>query len=79
MSWKDFPEEYKVGGRKKDRHTSRLTGILGQTNGELTILTLEGAVAVNPGDWVVRGIEGELYPVKEDIFFRTYEEINDQA
>lgn len=35
--------------------------------------TLEGDLAINPDDWIIRGIEGELYPCKPDIFTQTYE------
>lgn len=38
-----------------------------------TIDTLEGAMTVSPGDWVVKGVEGEFYPVKPEIFAKTYE------
>lgn len=37
------------------------------------INTLEGWLTVSPGDWIVRGIAGEVYPVKEHIFAATYE------
>jgi len=37
--------------------------------------TLEGTMTVNPGDWIVKGIKGELYPVKHDIFIETYEDV----
>lgn len=39
----------------------------------LTIHTLEGTMAVNPGDWIVRGVKGEYYPVRDDIFRETYD------
>jgi hypothetical protein len=39
----------------------------------LWIQTLEGVHRVSPGDWIVQGIKGELYPVKPDIFAATYE------
>lgn len=39
----------------------------------LTIHTLEGAHLVSVGDFVVRGVKGEHYPVKPDVFERTYE------
>ena len=35
--------------------------------------TLEGDMRAEVGDWIVRGIEGELYPVKPNIFAATYE------
>lgn len=41
---------------------------------ELVISTFEGVHAVSWNDWIVRGVKGELYPVKPDIFEATYEE-----
>jgi len=37
--------------------------------------TLEGGHIVCPGDWVITGIKGELYPCKPDIFAATYEPV----
>jgi hypothetical protein len=34
--------------------------------------TIEGGMAFGPGDWMVTGIQGEQYPVKDDIFRETY-------
>jgi hypothetical protein len=42
-------------------------------DGRMVIATLEGLHWVNLGDWVVRGVEGEFYPVKPDIFAKTYD------
>ncbi|WP_199183859.1 hypothetical protein [Novosphingobium sp. HII-3] len=39
----------------------------------LIIPTLEGEHAAGPGDWIIRGVQGELYPCKPDIFAATYE------
>jgi hypothetical protein len=39
----------------------------------LEIRTLEGVHLVSEGDWIIRGIKGELYPCKPDIFEATYE------
>jgi hypothetical protein len=39
----------------------------------LWIGTLEGNMVCSPGDWIIRGIKGELYPIKADIFAATYE------
>ena len=38
----------------------------------LVIHTLEGAMTAQPGDWIIRGVKGELYPCKPDIFEATY-------
>ena len=43
---------------------------------ELTIYTLEGAMRAEPGDWIIKGMAGELYPCKPDIFAATYEPEN---
>jgi len=37
------------------------------------IETLEGKMTASPGDWVIRGVKGEYYPCKPDIFEKTYE------
>ena len=39
------------------------------------VASLEGGVCGEIGDWIVRGVEGELYPVKDSIFRKTYEEV----
>lgn len=41
------------------------------------IKTLEGAMRVNPGDWIITGVKGEHYPCKPDIFEMTYEPVGD--
>jgi hypothetical protein len=40
---------------------------------QVDIQTLEGRMTAQPGDWIVRGIKGEFYPVKDEIFRATYE------
>ena len=39
----------------------------------LTIKTLEGNMIANIGDWIIKGVKGEYYPCKPDIFEQTYE------
>ena len=50
-------------------------GTLAATNGTdpLRVLTLEGPLTVAPGDWLIRGVKGELYPCKPDVFEQTYD------
>ena len=40
---------------------------------KLIIQTLEGKMFVSPGDYVIKGVNGEFYPCKPDIFEKTYE------
>jgi len=41
------------------------------------ITTLEGGHVVSPGDWVIRGVAGEHYPCKPEIFEKTYEKVDE--
>ena len=41
----------------------------------LSISTLEGTMRVSPGDWIIKGVKGEFYPCKPDIFEATYDPV----
>ncbi len=43
--------------------------------GELIIATLEGPLRAAPNDWIIKGVKGEFYPCKPDIFEMTYEPV----
>lgn len=45
--------------------------------GNAHIHTLEGKHEITNGDWIIKGVAGEFYPCKPDIFEMTYEEINE--
>lgn len=40
------------------------------------INTLEGVMTANTGDWIIKGVNGEFYPCKPDIFEKTYEPVD---
>lgn len=42
----------------------------------IVVVTLEGDMTAKPGDWIIRGIEGEFYPCKGSIFAKTYEPVD---
>lgn len=46
--------------------------------GVITIPTLEGVITASCGDWIIKGVKGEFYPCKPDIFAATYEVVDDQ-
>lgn len=48
-----------------------------QGQGELYIKTLEGDHHASTGDYIIRGVAGELYPCKPDIFAKTYEAVDE--
>lgn len=45
--------------------------------GGLVIKTLEGEHIANSGDFIIKGVNGEFYPCKPDIFEKTYEIVNE--
>ena len=47
----------------------------GRTPPQLSIETLEGWITASIGDWIIRGVQGEFYPCKPDIFDATYEAV----
>jgi hypothetical protein len=64
--WKEGVDDGYVGGPGIG-HTPTL--------GTLDIPTLEGTMTVQAGGWIIRGVKGELYPCKPDIFDATYEQV----
>ena len=47
--------------------------IITHKDGTCDIVTLQGVMRANKGDYIIRGVNGELYPCKPDIFEKTYE------
>lgn len=64
--WKEGIDDGYVGGPGIG-HTPAL--------GTLDIPTLEGTITASPGDYIIRGVKGELYPCKPDIFKATYDKV----
>ena len=74
-----------VGGRNNGQYLARWCG--GRVCSEakpsdptdvawwIDIPTLEGVMKASPGDYVIRGVQGEFYPCKPDIFEATYEPV----
>ena len=49
--------------------------VMFEADDTLSLPTLEGTMTAQPGDWVIRGVQGEFYPCKPDIFEATYERV----
>lgn len=45
---------------------------------EMLVSTLEGTMLARIGDYIIRGVKGEIYPCKPDIFAETYEKVEDE-
>ena len=71
-------ETNNVGG---DAHMDSIVGWVNSYGGssawhdgtDVFIVTLEGLMRANVGDWIIKGVNGEFYPCKPDIFAKTYE------
>ena len=76
LTWdnRDFVSAWCTGHYESD-DLYRLAGM--NPDGSLTIRPLEGVMRATPGDWIIRGVQGESYPRKSDIFEQTYERVED--
>ena len=53
-----------------------VSGEIGRNTQGLFIKTLEGVMKAEIGDYIIKGVNGEFYPCKPDIFEATYEKVN---
>ena len=60
-------------GPPDDAELARFAGHWVSIGAEVYITTPEGCMRVSPGDWIIKGVKGEFYPCKPDIFAATYE------
>jgi hypothetical protein len=62
-----------------DQNLGTVIAVPHRTTGEwlVVIETLEGAMKAEPGDWIIRGVQGEYYPRKPAIFDQTYEPVEE--
>lgn len=56
----------------------RIVNVLDDSSAELVIETLEGNMRASKNDWIIKGVNGEFYPCKPDIFEKTYEPVEEQ-
>ena len=71
----DWPEWANYAWNKDPDEDGALFCEAGVGDGPLFICTLEGVMRVDFTDWIIRGIKGELYSCRSDIFAATYEKV----
>lgn len=54
-------------------------GVIMRFGNEVKILTLEGIMTASSGDYIIKGINGEIYPCKPDIFDKTYDIVKEDT
>ena len=70
-------EQYLLGEviRAKWLFDAMESGIVFNDADGLKIKTLEGVMSASVGDWIIKGVKGEIYACKPDIFAKTYEAV----
>jgi len=75
-AWPNWPEPPRAVAAPDWLANACREGIVsGIGDHRLAIRTLEGTMTANVGDWIIQGVNGELYPCKPDIFAATYEAV----
>lgn len=64
-------------GRNEIDISKFIGGNLEMGDETLFIQTLEGKMEASVGDYIIKGIKGEFYPCKPDVFEKTYEPVDD--
>lgn len=71
------PETLRYPDQAEDDDSKPNKGLyIDPATGDFMIRTLEGDMRATYGDYIIRGVAGEFYPCKPDIFEQTYEEIH---
>ena len=79
LCWKNWSGMTLLEGIVSEKNPARTVSTFSDMCGEgpeyieVTIPTLEGDHVAKHGDWIIRGVKGEVYPCKPDIFEATYE------
>lgn len=78
-AWQFTKENYKVGAPLFIRQAKDVE-LWSQHGGDVIggeIETLEGVMTISENDYIIKGLHGEIYPIKEDIFQKTYDKVID--
>jgi hypothetical protein len=81
LCWKNWSEVCDFLGdiiseKNPGRNVEYYSDTCGEVAGpyiEITIPTLEGDMIAKHGDYIIKGVNGEFYPCKPDVFLKTYE------
>ena len=73
LKWENWSEICDFVGVPKNGHG--FNDYTGEAKIRMIIKTLEGELTASEGDYIIKGIKGEFYPCKPDIFEQTYEEV----
>ena len=69
--------QYLGGDESQDNVADFMDANIAVSGEAILIGTLEGEMMATPGDWIIKGIKGEFYPCKPEIFAATYEAVEE--
>lgn len=69
--------QYLGGDESQDNVADFMDANIEVSGDAILIGTLEGEMMATPGDWIIKGIKGEFYPCKPEIFAATYESVEE--
>jgi len=69
---------YEITGWCNDGLHPAMNAIASHDGHDLIIRTLEGQHIASVNDWIIKGVKGEFYPCKPDVFALTYEEAKNE-
>ena len=85
MKYRKKPIEVEAVQYLREENIMQAQDFFGKENGKILLYddetndyfihTLEGDMHLTKGDWIIRGVKGEYYPIKSDIFEATYEPV----
>ena len=78
-AWQFTKENYKEGAPLFIRQAKDVA-LWSQYGGDVIggeIETLEGVMTISENDYIIKGVQGEIYSIKEDIFQKTYDKVID--
>ncbi|WP_145333341.1 potassium-transporting ATPase subunit KdpA [Paenibacillus xylanexedens] len=68
--------QFNIGDPQPEWFTGAIfNGVIQVFDDHATITTLEGVMTANLGDYIIKGVQGEIYPCKPEIFRATYETV----
>lgn len=73
--WYALPQWFRDAYDGKNESGVKTVVGLNHPSPSINIVTLEGVMVADIDDWIIRGVNGELYPCKPDIFEKTYEPV----
>ena len=80
--YRKLPVEVEAVRRRRGKNDYEIKEFIGEAYtaspdhlGQVGIQTLEGTMWADDGDYIIRGVQGEVYPCKPDIFEQTYERV----